>query len=508
MLDDATSLYHVHSDDSVLSSENSDNGSGSDEASGSDDGDLEHTLTQADFTTQLSNISTLSQDRRNIIERSVTHYECMDKGITRMPQFYKADEFLKCLSQFTMENETLKDLGKLSTDLDSNNRDVKYEIIIENQRGTTMFGSKLFSKQSVLYPLDPPKYQTLTGQNLTNLSMYPEPAHNWKWCWKHWHVMMINDVDEEGWIYSSIRFGSYHWSGIGKFGNFVRRRIWVRMVEPIDKINPADDEVSSESSESDDIGVGNKINHKTLHVLPNYKDIHDKYTKTSHRRSYFGKKCSSLNPIHTHKAKQTVVTNAISQSKRINASRKDKLLSNKHQTIPTNFKNDNIPSVESNSNLESDSDDSSIVSFSAETLEELSPHGSQLYPQIPSLESLEELSEDEQLINETFEKLQSCTIDRQRISTIINALMSYENSTVDFLVDDYKSASDKSVSWLGKFICQIHFHESKELFLNKLQLLLNSQQLHTQKRDKLIRIYDIFKEMIGGQSHAFEKNDI
>lgn len=219
-------------------------------------------LTQDFLTYQLSNVSSISQDRKYRIEKSITHYENMDKGITRMPQFYKSDEFFKCLSQFTMEHQTLKDLGKLKNSINPNDKSFKYELIIENQRGATMFGSKAYSKQSVLYPLDPPKYQTLTGQNLTNIYMYPEPPANWRWSWNNWHVMMINDVDEEGWIYSAIRFGSYHWTGVGKFGNFVRRRIWVRLVERVD--NPSDSlEYLSEDEEDKE---------KVLWVSPNFKD--------------------------------------------------------------------------------------------------------------------------------------------------------------------------------------------------------------------------------------------
>ena len=157
-----------------------------------------------------------------------------------------------------------------------------------------MFGSKFYSKESVLYPLDPPKYQTLTGKNLMKLSMYPEPASNWRWSWNHWHIMMINDVDEDGWIYSSMRFGSYHWSGVGKFGNFVRRRIWIRMVERVassygDLRNGEDDSDVEE----------------TLEILPDYKDTRSRdvtellnaETTKGAQESLSGPKVSAARPI-------------------------------------------------------------------------------------------------------------------------------------------------------------------------------------------------------------------
>lgn len=251
-------------------------------------------LTQYDLSTQISNLSVLSHDRKNRIEKSVTHYANMEKLITRMPQFYQADEFIKCLSKFTMEKESLDELGRLTNGINSTAENMRYEIIIENQRGATLFGSKFYSKESVLYPLDPPKYQTLTGKNLMKLSMYPEPASNWRWSWNHWHIMMINDVDEDGWIYSSMRFGSYHWSGVGKFGNFVRRRIWIRMVERV-------------ASSYGDLRNGDDDSdvEETLEILPGYKDtrsrdvterLNAETTKGAHK-SLSGPKVSTTPPI-------------------------------------------------------------------------------------------------------------------------------------------------------------------------------------------------------------------
>lgn len=455
-------------------------------------------LTQAELTSQISNISTLSQDRRNRIEKSVTHYENMDKGITRMPQFYKADEFLKCLSQFTMENETLKDLGQLKNDTDPNSKNVKYEIIIENQRGATLFGSKMFCKQSVLYPLDPPKYQTLTGQNLVNLSMYPEPAHNWMWCWKKWHVMMINDVDEEGWIYSPIRFGSYKWTGVGKFGNFVRRRIWVRMVERINYEHLADDETTSESeSEIGDKETEEEKEKKNeiLHVLPTFKDIHARNSKQI--------------DLLSEKVKQNLLQNLNSHTKIFPKNTKSKTSKTFIELKDSgNSRHNSLASTHSSSNTsDSASDDTqSIISFSRDTIAEynLSPQPTFTYPN-SSMVSLNEVSDDEKILQDTLNHVKDCSIDRQKISALLDSFFSYQGSTISYLLDNYQRHRDKNKTWLNKFLSQLHFHESDLIFMQKFKILLQTSDESPQRKEQLFKLYLISKEQVDKRSYDSEK---
>ncbi|GAV27053.1 hypothetical protein PMKS-000514 [Pichia membranifaciens] len=444
-----------------------------------DDNDDVSNLTQAELTSQISNISTLSHDRRNRIERSVTHYENMDKGITRMPQFYEADEFLKCLSQFTMENETLKDLGKMKESSDPNGKFVKYEIIIENQRGATLFGSKMFCKQSVLYPLDPPKYQALTGQNLTSLSMYPEPGNNWRWCWKKWHVIMIKDVDEEGWIYSTIRFGSYNWTGVGKFGNFVRRRIWVRMVERVH----TEDKGDSDSEEEQE----------TIEVSPNFKD----YLKTGDDVKRFSQKVkSNMISGYTNKEKQKPEVEK---------------LDNRNKPTFDESKNKINGEIESDNDVssETDSDDSqSIVSFSRDTIAgaNLSPEISSINSGSPSMHSLDEASEDQKLVRDTLTQIRNCPIDRQKITTLLESFFSYEIDTVNYLLQNYNDTSDKSDSWIQMFISQLHFHDSGRLFVKKFKILIDASDLSTQQRDSLRKLYLICMHIVSTQSYNSEGN--
>lgn len=445
-----------------------------------DNNDDVSNLTQAELTSQISNISTLSHDRRNRIERSVTHYENMDKGITRMPQFYKADEFLKCLSQFTMENETLKDLGKIKESSDPNGKSVKYEIIIENQRGATLFGSKMFCKQSVLYPLDPPKYQALTGQNLTSLSMYPEPGNNWRWCWKKWHVIMIKDVDEEGWIYSTIRFGSYNWTGVGKFGNFVRRRIWVRMVERVHTENSS----SSDSEEEQE----------TIEVSPNFKD----YLKTGDGLKSFSQKVkSNMIPGYTSRKqkKEPETEKAYEKKEPISSNSKDKL--------------NESTDIDNDMSSESDSVDSqSIVSFSRDTIvgSNIKPQLSSIYSKSLSIQSLDEASEDLKTVRDTFTQVSNCTIDRQKISTLLESFFSYEIDTINYLLQNYNDTSDKCESWIQMFILQLHFHDSGRLFVKKFKVLLDASDISTQQRDTLNKLYHVCSHIVSTQSYNSEGN--
>ncbi|GMG40590.1 unnamed protein product [Ambrosiozyma monospora] len=114
---------------------------------------------------------------------------------------------------------------------DSNDNNIKYDVLLENQRGVKLFGIPLYGSDPILTPFDPPKFETLSGLKVPNMYHYPLPGKSWVWCWKSWHILMIKDVDEEGWIYARMRFGSHHWKGVGKFGNFVRRRIWIRKRE-------------------------------------------------------------------------------------------------------------------------------------------------------------------------------------------------------------------------------------------------------------------------------------
>ncbi|KAH3662383.1 hypothetical protein OGAPHI_005635 [Ogataea philodendri] len=169
----------------------------------------------------------------SLMEKQVSHYDKIEKHLTKLPQFKDSEEFFECLAHFTDEAAELTDLSRFEDQFTAESESHKYEVIIENQRGATMLGIPMYSKESLLYPLDPPKFQTLKGHAITSLNLYPLPSKSWKWSWNHWYILMIKDVDQEGWVYSHIRFGSRKWKGIGRFGNFVRRRVWVRKREMV-----------------------------------------------------------------------------------------------------------------------------------------------------------------------------------------------------------------------------------------------------------------------------------
>jgi len=135
--------------------------------------------------------------------------------------------------------------GRLLKALDSyeyRSDDYRFDFIIENQRGTKFFGIPLFSNKTLLPFIDPPTYQRLDGRTISltynNISNFPLPDMDWEWSWDKWYLLMVNDVDAQGWLYSLMIFNSTHWKGKYRFGNFIRRRIWVRMRHKITTEGP------------------------------------------------------------------------------------------------------------------------------------------------------------------------------------------------------------------------------------------------------------------------------
>ena len=108
----------------------------------------------------------------------------------------------------------------------------RLEMVLENQRGMKVFGIPLYSGKSLIPKMDPSNFQLLNGDNmylLGELSQFPLSDLGWQWTWPEWYVLMANDVDEEGWVYSRVFFASRHWKGKHYMGHFVRRRIWIRL---------------------------------------------------------------------------------------------------------------------------------------------------------------------------------------------------------------------------------------------------------------------------------------
>lgn len=111
---------------------------------------------------------------------------------------------------------------------------VQLEFVVENQRGMAIGGVPYYSSQLLLPFIDPLEFEKVGGGRLLiphhNLNHYPLPGPQWEWSWPHWYVFMGEDVDDEGWVYARMLFSKYgHWKGKYYPGNFVRRRIWIRL---------------------------------------------------------------------------------------------------------------------------------------------------------------------------------------------------------------------------------------------------------------------------------------
>lgn len=107
----------------------------------------------------------------------------------------------------------------------------KFEALVENQRGLKFFGVPVFSGKSLLPFFDPPRYLRLDGKRVKlaydSIDNFVLPDFEWTWTWSLWYVVMMRDVDEMGWAYLSV-WGKW-WHGQFRFGDSVRRRVWVRL---------------------------------------------------------------------------------------------------------------------------------------------------------------------------------------------------------------------------------------------------------------------------------------
>lgn len=112
--------------------------------------------------------------------------------------------------------------------------EARFDVVVENQRGLKLFGIGLFSRKSLFPLVDPSPYTRLDGSKVTlpldTLESYPIPDLGWEWRWPRWYVLMQEDVDESGWMYLSLFWSmNSRWHGKYYFGDFVRRRLWVRV---------------------------------------------------------------------------------------------------------------------------------------------------------------------------------------------------------------------------------------------------------------------------------------
>ncbi|GMM31245.1 hypothetical protein DAMA08_039900 [Martiniozyma asiatica (nom. inval.)] len=226
----------------------------------------------------------------------------IDKHLVILPQFKSHQTLLNCLLKLTtpvslFPTPTIDDHGKQPDDSLSHisaspalvgsslemshfkshsiPAGIQYHIIVENQRGTTLSGTHHYSPYSLIFPADPPPYELLNGIGIFNFSLYPNLSSQWVWD-SDWSVFMLGDVDEEGWVYSGLKFGK-RWSGKGGVGRFVRRRVWVRHAKKIQR-----DEDQLENSLDDVLWLSNSDKQKQS---LNIKNIENRMGYSSENQS-------------------------------------------------------------------------------------------------------------------------------------------------------------------------------------------------------------------------------
>ena len=127
-----------------------------------------------------------------------------------------------------------RDLVAVITQFEQENRPYHLDFVVENQRGLNALGLPMFSLKLLLPLVDPAPYERVGGGRVPvihhNLAYYPLPDPTWEWRWPQWYVLMLDDVDDQGWLYARLVFSRLgNWKGRCYPGNCIRRRIWIRM---------------------------------------------------------------------------------------------------------------------------------------------------------------------------------------------------------------------------------------------------------------------------------------
>ncbi|SGZ56994.1 CIC11C00000000198 [Sungouiella intermedia] len=147
------------------------------------------------------------------------------------------NKLLALLKENNFDTQTLGPLlfdHVLPQHVSPENVDIAFDLIVENQRGLKLCGIPMFSRNSLIPFIDPPLFQRIDGLTvllpLDKIENYPLPDLGWVWSWHKWYVLMLNDVDDQGWMYQLVFLQlQLKWHGAYYFGDFVRRRLWVRM---------------------------------------------------------------------------------------------------------------------------------------------------------------------------------------------------------------------------------------------------------------------------------------
>ncbi|CCE72908.1 Piso0_000511 [Millerozyma farinosa CBS 7064] len=170
-------------------------------------------------------------------------FKVYSNGMTEVSTRFKSfPQFIGIVEKLSCKEVDTDSLSQLLRENNIENHDHKFDLIIENQRGMKLFGIPLFSNRSLIPILDPSNYQMANGHNLqlihNRINNYPLPDLGWEWSWDKWYVLMVNDVDDQGWIYSKMMFRNKLWKGKYNIGDFIRRRVWVRMRHKVERDIP------------------------------------------------------------------------------------------------------------------------------------------------------------------------------------------------------------------------------------------------------------------------------
>ncbi|OWB69938.1 hypothetical protein B5S30_g5377 [[Candida] boidinii] len=452
---------------------------------------------QESSTSSLNSVqSEISNDSsiKSFLENTVSNLDAIDKKIVRLPQFKDDTEFLECLTRLN-KNNNLTELnnlqGKLMVDLSDEN--YRYEVIIENQRGSTMFGVQKYSDKILMHKLDPSKFQTLSGSRITSLNLYPLAGIDWKWSWDSWHALMISDVDQQGWLYSSIHFGGKKWKGFGTLGSFVRRRIWIRLREKLPKKQIIASNYSGFSNSTDNFLQSRTYDNSTDELKHLSKIIHvSGRLDTSEDKNYKRKKTplASNDKSKNFKTSTSKTSSsklkATSSSKQATSSSNNKDSSSPSTTVTpsvlvdaaTSNSDDTIYDMQPPQIITSDDIESSITTNLNADLKNLALSNIRVTPEISFTEAEEEFK-IQQFGTEVSRKihlLRYGKIDRLIVSDLIEFLISLNNNQLELLKDNYEAHHKQESSWLFKLINTTKFDESKNQFLSKFSERLNKSR--------------------------------
>jgi len=153
-----------------------------------------------------------------------------DEQNSRSPRALEAQDFQEINVQSDFESPTQSGLPSAHI--------YQWVVVMEHQRGFTLFKTPHYSVASLL-PNDPPPFQVHDTARekpwaIANFDEYTLPSPLWFWVSRFWMVDMRGDgeVDANGWQYSSA-FTSSTWRSKVKSlnrGGWVRRRRWVRLM--------------------------------------------------------------------------------------------------------------------------------------------------------------------------------------------------------------------------------------------------------------------------------------